>query len=315
MVNTPEISTFLRELGWRATVMLAVIAAGAAAPGATVLLQPPEFGAVATVRVPVLPSETGPDFVGADAGSELAAELDGVLSLPATRAAVAADAGISSRALENRLTVARAGTAQYVDVTFVGRPKSKARPVAHLAASRALNTLLHERLRVAKVNLEALEQRLGRVQALGPETKVLVAYQRARSEQARLEQLVARLLADGDQAGAQLAMPSLDAARAATIRAGDELVRFQQEAAKEGGAEQSVDQARDAVARLEEQIKAAAAANTVTDGPVRRVRPIKPAAEASIVGALVAGVLSFGIITLVEVRTVLRRRREEARTA
>lgn len=302
-----EIGTYVRGLGWRAVLSGALIVAAVGAPVAFTLRRPVQYVAVAAVRAPALAPGSGTPE-GEGESSQLAADLGAILGLSATRTALAAETGVSAAALKEGLTVARAGSAEYVDVTFRDPSRARARRVARAAALRALTILTEERLVAPRFTLEAAEQRLQAVNLLDSAERPLVVYRRARSDEARLERLVISRLALGDPIGAESARTSLGVARGATAEAAAQLIPFERATANGEGAQAAVDEARKQFLRLEERSKAVLATRAVTNGPVRREVPVKELASVAIGGGLAAGTLSFGLITLAEVRSVLRRR-------
>jgi len=278
MGDTLEIGAYLRGLGWRAVAAAALLVALAAVPAELILLRSPQYAAVAGIRMPSLPAATEPDFAGAKAGTQLAADVAGVLSLPATRRALAAEGGVTPAALKAGLSVAPSGTAQYVDVTYVDGSPSRARKVAALAGLKALATLNHERLSVAQATLAAAVEQ---------------------------EQVAGRLAA-GDKLGTQAALEVLRSSRPVDPTAPSVVDQSKQVAANEG-VHAAVDQARKQVTLLQEQ--AAAAPQSVTAGPAHRELPTTLLAALAIGGAAVALGLSYGLMLLTEMRSILRVRR------
>ncbi len=307
-----EIGTYLRTLGWRAVLAAALIVAAIAGPVALVLRQPLRYVAVTAVRVPSLAPEAGREFPteSSDEGerSQLAADLAAILGLPLTQRALAADMGVSVGALKDGLTVTRAGSPQYVDVSFRDTDKSRARKVAKAAARLALTKLTYERLYQSTLNVDTVQERLDALPADGSAEPPLVVYRRARADESRLERLVIAQVAAGDTLGADSARRSLEEARKRSAQAAQEVLPFQRAKVDRDAAQEAVAESRKLSVRLEERRQAIGEARAVVNGPVRRELPVKRVASAAIGGGLAAGIVCFGLITLAEVRSVLKRR-------
>lgn len=307
-----EIGTYLRSLGWRAVFAALLIVAAIGAPVAVVLRQPVRYVAVTAVRVPNVAPEAGRGVPAASSdegeGSQLAADLEAILGLASTRTALAAETGVSVGSLKDGLTVTRAGSEQYVDVSFKDTDRSRARKVARAAALRALTKLTDERLLQPTLTLSDVEERLDALPADGSAEPPLVVYRRARADETRLERLVIAQEAAGDPAGAASARRSLEDARVASAQAAQQVLPFQRAAVDREATQEAVGEARKLSLRLEERRETITAAKAVVNGPVRREVPVKRVASAAIGGGLAAGIVCFGWLTVAEVRSVLRRR-------
>jgi uncharacterized protein involved in exopolysaccharide biosynthesis len=312
MGESMEVGTYLRTLGWRAVLAAVLIVAAMAGPVAVVLRQPVQYVAVTAVRVPNVAPEAGREVPTEGSGegerSQLAADLGAILGLLSTRTDLAAVTGVSVGALKDGLTVTRAGSQQYVDVSFRDTDRSRARKVANAAALRALTKIIDERLFQSTLTLADVEERLKALPAKGSAEPPLVVYRRARADESRLERLVIAQVAAGDRLGAESARRSLEEARKSSAQAAQEVLPFQRAEVDREAAEEAVAEARKLSVRLEERREAIRGAKAVVNGPVRRELPVKRAASAAIGGGLTAGIVCFGWITLAEVRSVLKRR-------
>lgn len=312
MGGTMEIGTYLRSLGWRAVLAGVFIVAAIGGPVAVVLRQPVRYVAVTAVRVPNMAPEGGRGVPAGTAdqgeGSQLAADLGAILGLASTRTALAAETGVSVGSLKDGLTVVRAGSEQYVDVSFKDTDRSRARKVARAAALRALTKLTDERLLQPTLTLADVEERLDALPADGSAEPPLMVYRRARADETRLERLVIAQVAGGDPAGADSARRSLEEARMAAAQAAQQVLPSQRAEVDREAAQEAVDDARKLSLRLEQRRETIGAAKAVVNGPVRREVPVKRLASAAIGGGLAAAIVCFGLLTVAEVRSVLRRR-------
>ena len=307
-----EIGTYLRTLGWRAALAGVLIVTAIVGPIVVVLRQPVQYVAVTAVRVPNVAPEVGRE-VPAESSEEgersrLAADLGAILGLPETRRDLAAVTGVSEGALKDGLTVTRAGSQQYVDVSFKDTDRSRARKVAAAAALRALTKLTDERLFQSTLILTDVVERFDALPPDGSAEPPLVVYRRARADETRLERLVIAQLAAGDPVGANSARRSLEEARKTSAQAAQQVLPFQRAEVDREAAEEAVAEARKLSVRLEERRQAIRAAKAVVNGPVRRELPVKRIASAAIGGGLAAGIVCFALITVAEVRSVLKRR-------
>ena len=307
-----EVGTYLRTLGWRAVLAAVLIVAAMAGPVAVVLRQPVQYVAVSAVRVPNVAPEAGrevpTDSSGEGERSQLAADLGAILGLDEIRTGLAAETGVSVGALKDGLTVTRAGSQQYVDVSFRDTDRSRARKVAAAAALRALKKLTEERLLQSTLTVGEVEERLKALPAEGSAEPPLVVYRRARADESRLERLVIAQVAAGDTLGADSARRSLEEARKGSAQAAQEVLPFQRAEVDREAAQEAVAESRKLSVRIEERREAIKEAKAVVNGPVRRQLPVKRVASAAIGGGLAAGIVCFGLITVVEVRSVLKRR-------
>jgi len=312
MGESLEIGTYLRGLGRRAVLAGVLIVVAIGGPVVLVLRQPVDYVAIAAVRVPSLSLEAGRPIAaeasGAGEGSQLAADLSGILGLMSTRTALAAKTGVSVGALKDGLTVTRAGSEQFVDVTFRDTERARARQVARAAAAEALEILTKERLVQATETQKAALQRLEAIPKDDSAERPLAVYVRARADVARLEQLVIVQLAAGDSVGAASARRSLDEARNRSSQAAEQVAPFQRVETDREPAQEALTEANKELARRKQRSKAIEVRDAVGNGPVRRELPVKRVASAAIGGGLAAGVLCFGLITAAEVGTVLKRR-------
>jgi len=312
MAEPMEIGTYLRNLGWHAALAGVLIVTAIAGPAVVVLRQPVQYVAVTAVRVPNLAPEVGREVLAESSEegerSQLAAELAAILGLPSTRTDLAAVTGVSEGALKEGITVTRAGSQQYVDVSFRDTDRSRARKVANAAALRALTKLTDERLFQSTLVLTDVVERLEALPPDGSAEPPLVVYRRARADEIRLELLILAQVAAGDPVGADSARRSLEEARKTSAQAAQQVLPFQRAEVDREAAEETVAEARKLSVRLEERREAISAAKAVVNGPVRRELPVKGVASAAIGGGLAAGIVCFGLITVAEVRSVLKRR-------
>ncbi len=307
-----EVGTYLRTLGWRAVLAAVLIVAAMAGPVAVVLRQPVQYLAVTAVRVPDVAPEAGREVPTESSGegerSQLAADLAATLGLDRIRTGLAAQTGVSVGALRDGLTVTRAGSQQYVDVSFRDTDRARARKVAAAAALRALTELTEERLLQSTLTLDDVEKRLDALPAQGSAEPPLAVYRRGRADESRLERLVIAQLAAGDTVGADSARRSLEEARERSAQAAQEVLPFQRAEVDREAAQEAVTEARKLSVRLEERREALRGPRAVVNGPVRRQLPVKGVASAAIGGGLAAGIVCLGLITVAEVRSVLKRR-------
>ena len=306
-----EIGTYLRTLGWRAVLAAVLVVTAIAGPVVVVLRQPVQYVAVTAVRVPNVVPQAGREVpTSSDEGerSQLAADLGAILGLVKIRTDLAAETGVSVGALKDGLTVTRAGSQQYVDISFRDTDRSRARKVAAAAALRALTKLTDERLLQSTRTVEVVDERLKALPAEGSAEPPLVVYRRARSDESRLERLVIAQVAAGDTLGADSARRSLDEAHKRSAQAAQEVLPFQRAEVDREAAQEAVAESQNLSVRLEQRREAIRGPKAVVNGPVRRQLPVKGAASVAIGGGVAAGIVCFGSIAVGEVRSVLKRR-------
>lgn len=131
-----ELTDYLRAMGKRFFILLALPAVAAAIAFTILIVQPTQFSAKATVRLPV-PTDAASSVI-----TQANSDFSEALSSSATTTATSKATGVAPDAVSSGVSVAQSGGSRFIEVTFTTSRKRDAAKVVASAAKAALTDLL-----------------------------------------------------------------------------------------------------------------------------------------------------------------------------
>ena len=310
-----EIVDYLKAIGRRGLVLVALPAATALVALMFVAMQPLKYQAGATVAAPALVGGVSAhQYRGADATKSFVTTFGAALRSAPIVDRTSTNTGVPASRVRGGLHSAGIGASSFVKVTYTTPKRKEAKRVVTAAAGETLRFLFSSQLNAAQASVDVAQAQLDKTQtalvAFAQQTGVsdpqdeYLALSRGEAE---LEALVARRQAHGDDAGAAQAQATIDARHARMAQLAQQEVTYSTLVDQRRRAVNELDLAQQRQRQAASQLAAADPKSAVTLGKVRHVIPVSQAVKSVLFGGAIGVLLAVGVVLVLEVAEGVRR--------
>lgn len=310
-----EIVDYLKSIGRRGLVLIALPAATALVALMFVAMQPLQYQAGAMVAAPALVGGiSAHQYRGADATKSFVTTFAAALRSAPIVDRTATNTGVPASRVRSGLHAAGIGASSFLKATYTTPKRKEARKVITEAAGEALRFLFSSQLNAAQASVDVAHAQLDKTQAAlvafaqqtgsGDPQGEFLALSRGEAE---LEALVARRQAHGDAAGAAQAQAAIDARNERMAVLAQAEVTYSTLVDQRRRAVNQLDLAQQRERQAASQLAAADPHTVVTVGKVRHVIPVSQALKSAVFGGGIGVLLAVGVVLVLEITAGVRR--------